>query len=178
MIDWTGHIKLIDFGLSKRLPSKEALTYSFVGSEGYLAPEVMAKEPYGILADIYSIGSLLYEMLHGFPPFTAYDQNTRTYRFSKSNELKLRADLSAEVKELIFQLLNKVPKDRLTGFSNTMNLLNHPWFLSEQKKLELDFLLDHPFLPDLTEDPTKVGLNQQKLTQILSDINGRIKSTR
>ena len=40
MIDRNGHIKLVDFGFSKRLKNKEDRTMTLCGTPGYMAPEV------------------------------------------------------------------------------------------------------------------------------------------
>lgn len=42
-----GHIKLIDFGLSKLLTNREVPSYSIVGTPEYLAPEVYAEDKLG-----------------------------------------------------------------------------------------------------------------------------------
>ena len=71
MLDIDGHIKLVDFGLSKIVSSKDSLTKSFCGSEEYLAPEMIKKTGHNYLIDIYAIGILTYELLSGSPPFSA-----------------------------------------------------------------------------------------------------------
>jgi len=67
MIDYEGHIKLIDFGFSKKLNTFESKTYTNCGTLGYAAPEVICGNTvgYSFSADIWSFGILLLELLTG-----------------------------------------------------------------------------------------------------------------
>lgn len=49
MLTETGHIKLVDFGLSKRLNGDR--TFTICGSLEYMAPEVITKQGYDITVD-------------------------------------------------------------------------------------------------------------------------------
>jgi serine/threonine-protein kinase len=64
-------VKVIDFGVAKTARSnKITLTGQFVGTPWYSAPE-QAEGPHGSLADIYSVGVMLFELLTGVVPFDA-----------------------------------------------------------------------------------------------------------
>ena len=65
LLDKYGHIKLIDFGFAKILKPSER-TFTLCGTPEYMAPEVMEKtNGYGIAADYWALGILIYEMLVG-----------------------------------------------------------------------------------------------------------------
>ena len=70
MIDETGYLKVIDFGLARIInPGQKAYTYC--GSLAYMAPEVLSGEPYDYSAEWWSVGIVLYEMMSGFTPFAS-----------------------------------------------------------------------------------------------------------
>ncbi len=45
---------------------------NFCGTVEYMAPEVVKRQPYDCRVDIWSLGVLLYEMLHGESPFRVH----------------------------------------------------------------------------------------------------------
>ena len=52
------------------LPPPAMQTTGVCGTPGFMAPELLAEQPYDTRADIYSYGSLLYEITHGHFPFS------------------------------------------------------------------------------------------------------------
>lgn len=69
IIDHTGHVKLVDFGLAKTNLSQRSRTKSFCGTPAYLAPEMISKKGHGFAIDWYGLGILTLEMLRGENPF-------------------------------------------------------------------------------------------------------------
>ena len=65
--------KIADFGLAKNVLGDSHVTdsHAFLGTPSYMAPEQAAGDPreVGVLADVYALGVLLYELLCGRPPF-------------------------------------------------------------------------------------------------------------
>lgn len=67
LLDRRGHLLLCDFGWCT---SSKRLRQTVCGTQGdYLAPEVLAREPYGPSVDLWTAGVLAFELLHGRTPF-------------------------------------------------------------------------------------------------------------
>jgi hypothetical protein len=75
LIDEEGRPHVSDFGLAKRVEAEEHLTLSgaVLGTPSYMAPEQAAgkRGNIGPASDVYSLGTILYQMLTGHPPFQA-----------------------------------------------------------------------------------------------------------
>ena len=70
-------------------------------------------QPHDNKVDIWSLGILCYEFIVGNPPFEAEDHQA-TYERIKKIDLKFPPGLSAEVKDLISNILTYNPNKRLT----------------------------------------------------------------
>ena len=68
LIDAQGYIRLTDFGLS-RVEMKENTALSVCGTPEYLAPEILYKQGHGKPVDWWCLGSVIFEMTVGLPPF-------------------------------------------------------------------------------------------------------------
>ena len=66
-----GLVKLGDFGVAKILQHTASKARTVVGSPYYLSPEIIENKPYSFKTDIWSLGTLLFEMCALHPPFTA-----------------------------------------------------------------------------------------------------------
>eukprot|EP00931_Biecheleriopsis_adriatica_P049766 TRINITY_DN28797_c0_g1_i1.p1 TRINITY_DN28797_c0_g1~~TRINITY_DN28797_c0_g1_i1.p1 ORF type:complete len:910 (-),score=171.11 TRINITY_DN28797_c0_g1_i1:13-2412(-) len=119
MICSDGFVKLVDFGLSKRILAERPRTYSIVGTYFYMAPDVLLGEGYSTPADVWSVGVLLYELVCGTLPFGAEAPNDMEIaRSILQDELKFpdRYNDSAGMK-LMRGVLEKTPSQRLGACS-------------------------------------------------------------
>jgi len=107
LLDADGHIRITDFGLSKENVVDDSVR-SFCGTPEYLAPEVLKRQQYGKAVDWWSLGTLLYEMISGLPPF--YDRNReRMYKKILGAELRFPTHMSPEARSVCRGMLTRDP---------------------------------------------------------------------
>jgi len=111
--------KVGDFGLAKLLtPLDEDLTTSgqIIGTPAYMAPEQASGEgTIGPEADVYALGTILYEMLVGHPPFQGREPMkvlTRVMQESPPAVDRLRPDLPRDLAAVTMKCLEKSPQRR------------------------------------------------------------------
>lgn len=129
LLDREGHLRLTDFGLSKRYePGKQAQT--FCGTPEYLAPEVVMGVGHSKEVDWWSLGILLYEMLVGLPPF--YSENVNVmYELIQKAQLRIPSFVSADARTLLVKLLKRDPRERCGyGPEDVKQIQTHPFFKS------------------------------------------------
>ena len=112
-----GIVKIMDFGLSKILGSKEKSVEGF-GTLTFVAPEVLVRTPYNKEIDIWSLGVILYLMLSGTLPFDDENDNEEVIaKLTVYSEVKFPnkywSKRSPLVIELIKKCLTKDPQKRI-----------------------------------------------------------------
>ncbi|KAG1695269.1 hypothetical protein DVH05_020648 [Phytophthora capsici] len=119
-------VKIIDFGLAKLLDADDK-TASFLGTRGYLAPEMLQRQAYSMSVDMWALGIIVYVLLCGCLPFD--DDGGKI-----ANEKAARAKfglrfprwangLSESAKDLLRNLLEVDSANRFTA----EQALAHPW---------------------------------------------------
>lgn len=124
-----GVIKVSDFGLA-RFISEEKMATTTCGTPGYVAPEIVAQQPYKEACDFWSLGVVLFILLSGTPPF--YDEDNfalfeKIKRCEYSFGAPSWATISPEAKDFISKLLVADQNARLNGDQ----IMNHPWILGQ-----------------------------------------------
>ena len=144
-----GHLLLTDFGLCKILLNGEK-TYTLCGTAEYIAPEQLNKEKgYDFAVDIWTMGILMYELLHGRTPF--YSRN-RKEGFSNilNNEVKIHCELSDASEALLRLFLCKDPLNRkpLTNGNKTSTALFKLCDAFKFHRLDFTNLLNTETIPE------------------------------
>ena len=158
LLDNKNNIKIVDFGLSNSYPKNELLTTA-CGSPCYAAPEMINGEKYyGLKADIWSSGIVLYAMLCGYLPFEEAD-NEKLYKKITEGKFKTPNFLSDSAKDFLHRILTTDPKNRIT----IPQMKKHPWFNLINPKINMSegLLLDKVIVP-IDENIIYIMVNQYK----------------
>uniref|UniRef100_A0A7N8WY62 Serine/threonine-protein kinase PLK n=1 Tax=Mastacembelus armatus TaxID=205130 RepID=A0A7N8WY62_9TELE len=116
-------LKVGDFGLAAKLEPAGNRRKTICGTPNYLSPEVLNKQGHGCESDIWALGCVMYTMLLGRPPFETTNLK-ETYRCIREARYALPSSLSSQAKQLIANLLAKIPEDR----PNLDHILRHDFF--------------------------------------------------
>ncbi|GMI69210.1 hypothetical protein like AT4G13000 [Hibiscus trionum] len=130
---------------------------SFVGTEEYVAPEIVSGKGHDFAVDWWSLGIVLHEMLYGTTPFRGLNRKETFYRIlTKPPEL---VGEPTPLRHLIRKLLEKDPKQRIT----LEGIKGHDYF----KGIDWDMILRiqrPPYIPSHSEEEIaaedKDGINR------------------
>ena len=139
LVSNNGILKLCDFGSCAR--NNDASRVKFCGTIDYMAPEVVSNKESDEKADVWSLGILLYEMLHGYAPFLGRDKNDIMARI-QNNKILFR-NIYEDTKLLIETITNSEPTQR----PEVWEIFLHPWVQRMQKEF------------GITEYSTKENIN-------------------
>ncbi|XP_052432281.1 ribosomal protein S6 kinase-related protein isoform X2 [Carassius gibelio] len=107
-----GHLRLTDFGLSRRLEHGDR-AFTICGTIQYMAPEVLSGGPYSHAADWWSLGILLYALATGGFPLPAEADHGDMLTSVSECPYDMPASLSPALAFLLIELLCKIPTRRL-----------------------------------------------------------------
>ncbi|XP_076791365.1 sperm motility kinase Z-like [Arvicanthis niloticus] len=127
MVDSTGNVKIVDFGLGALVEPGMKLS-RFCGALQFSAPEYFLQQPYdGTKVDTWNLGVILYFMVTGVLPFEG-----ATYKELESQILlgqyAIPHHLSKELQEIIRLLLTVNPTERPA----LKDIMAHPWLKKEE----------------------------------------------
>jgi len=128
LLDEVGHVCLTDFGLSKEMVTTANAARTFCGTPEYLAPEILQGVGHGKAVDWWSLGTLVFEMLTGLPPFYSRNIN-HMYEKILKGELRCPSYLPRDVTTLIQGFLIRDPLRRLgSGPGDIKEIERHDFF--------------------------------------------------
>jgi serine/threonine protein kinase len=102
---------------------------SFVGTEEYIAPEIITGAGHTSAVDWWALGILLYEMLYGYTPFRGKTRQ-RTFANILHKDIRFPASISVSLaaRQLMYRLLHRDPANRLGSYEGANEIKGHPFF--------------------------------------------------
>ena len=118
LIEYTGYLKVIDFGVAINLSNKDSTT-TFIGTTHYMSPEVILGKNYSFSVDYWAVGVILYEIFYGRVPFGfGLKEPNQIYKEITEKKVVLPSDPNnANFNALVKILLNKNPNKRITAYN-------------------------------------------------------------
>ena len=101
-------VKLCDFGWCVKI-NKDETRKTFCGTTEYMSPELIEHKGYSKEIDVWSLGILLYEMIHGYSPFRPKKkkfEEKEVFDNIKKHNIKFGKKISIRCKKLIYNLLD------------------------------------------------------------------------
>ncbi len=142
LFDKNFNVKLCDFGWSC-VNDQEDVRTSVCGTYEYMSPEIVNEKSHTDKVDIWCLGILLYELLHGYPPFKADNMEEIQQEFNQMN-IMINQTISPDCKDLLQRIL-KVDKNR---------------------RYDIDEILEHPAITKLMPEFEKPISNEEFLVMV------------
>lgn len=163
-----GHLRLADFGLSRRL-ERGGRAFTICGTIQYMAPEVLSGGPYNHAADWWSLGILLFSLVTGKFPVPPEPDHCSMLRKVRSCPYEIPLSFSPPLALLITELLCKTPARRL----RTIERYKRQTFFSGVT-FDLALLQRHPVevILQLRERPDRAAKARRGLTLSLQPLKG------
>jgi serine/threonine protein kinase len=134
MVAQNGLVKLLDFGLAKltsawagaALTGPVTIQGSIIGTVCYMSPEQALAQPLDARADIFSFGTLLYEMLTGrraFGDASSFIAMTAVVRDTPPPPSRINFAVQPELTQIVMKCLAKQPDDRYSSAAEVRRAL-------------------------------------------------------
>ena len=172
MITPDGKVKVTDFGIVSLQNEESDITKtgSILGTASYISPEQAQGKPVYIESDLYSLGTVLYELITGKPPFTGDSPiSTATKHLTDKPEKpsSFRRDLPKGVESAVLKLLEKATYDRFKSAEDLRATL-----LQQRKALQSEQTREN--LVDLTNPKIKLRFTLPALIISIGVVFGTI----
>ncbi len=153
MITPDGKVKVTDFGIVSLQNEESDITKTgaVLGTASYISPEQAQGKPVSFESDLYSLGTVIYELIAGKPPFTGDSPIATATKHLTDKPEKLsnyRKDIPKALENAVLKLLEKRPSDRFKSAEDLRALL-----LQQRKQIQINQTQEN--LVDLTNPKIK-----------------------
>ena len=153
MITPDGKVKVTDFGIVSLQNEESDITKTgaVLGTASYISPEQAQGKPVSFESDLYSLGTVLYELIAGEPPFTGDSPIATATKHLTDKPEKLsnyRKDIPKALENAVLKLLEKRPSERFKSAEDLRALL-----LQQRKQIQINQTQEN--LVDLTNPKIK-----------------------
>ncbi len=153
MITPDGKVKVTDFGIVSLQNEESDITKTgaVLGTASYISPEQAQGKAVSFESDLYSLGTVLYELIAGRPPFTGDSPIATATKHLTDKPERLsnyRKDIPKALENAILKLLEKRPSDRFKSAEDLRALL-----LQQRKQIQINQTQEN--LVDLTNPKIK-----------------------
>jgi len=127
MVDSSGRLKVMDFGLAKlKHAANITKTGDTVGTVAYMSPEQIRGKQVDHRSDLFSLGILLYEMITGVKPFRGEHEAAMIYSIVNEAPTPIQEyapEAPEKLEQCLLQMLAKEPVNRVDSATEAKNLL-------------------------------------------------------
>ena len=172
MITPEGKVKVTDFGIVSLQNEESDITKtgSILGTASYISPEQAQGKPVSKESDLYSLGTVLYELITGRAPFEGDTPIATATKHITDKPEKLsvfRPDIPKGIENAVLKLLHKYPKDRFKNAEDLRAVLL-------QQKTQLQAMQTQENLVDLTSPKIKYRFTLPALIISLTIVIGTV----
>lgn len=168
--DDAGTVKITDFGIAKRFGNSQNTGSNVLGTMDFMSPEQAKGEPVTARSDIYSLGTVLFTLLSGKPPFSSnsIEESLRNLTVVPAPSIRTFVPgVPAELDAMIAAMMQKRPEDRIPTAQALMFQIDE---LELALREESEAKTAHLSLPN--EFPNDTFLGAQPLTQDETKVSG------
>ncbi|KAM6954438.1 cGMP-dependent protein kinase 1 [Aplochiton taeniatus] len=129
VLDQRGYAKLVGSGCAKKVGVGRK-TWTFCGTPGYMAPEIILNKGHSTSADLWSLGIFMFELLSGGLPFTDSDSvRLFTATVRGVDLIDFPKSINKSASNIIKKLCRNNPSERLGNLRNGVkDIQKHKWF--------------------------------------------------
>ncbi|MBK7993537.1 MAG: serine/threonine protein kinase [Blastocatellia bacterium] len=155
-----GYLKILDFGLAKPVSEKENLSKFetkiglVIGTPRYMSPEQARGKELDCRSDIFSFGSVFYELLSHRLAFDEEDDMQSLYQVVFSNPTELSEEVPTRLRQLLAKIMQKNPDNRTQSIQEVLDelLITRNELDSKIENQKVNYFNNNYIAPNIKKD--------------------------